>query len=97
MNPEVAGETTVVNVRTDEWDVYIGRPGKGMDGYFGNPFTSGTKTENIQNYRIMFYDKIEADPEFKRRVLELKGLRLGCFCAPAPCHGDVIAEYLNNL
>jgi hypothetical protein len=32
------------------------------------------------------------DSEFKHRVLALKGKRLGCFCKPKACHGDVIAE-----
>lgn len=30
--------TKVVNIYKDKFDVYIGRPGKGNDGYFGNPF-----------------------------------------------------------
>ena len=25
-------------------------------------------------------------------LAELKGKRLGCFCHPQPCHGDVLAE-----
>ena len=27
---------------------------------------------------------------------ELSGKRLGCFCAPLPCHGDVLAEIANS-
>ena len=30
--------TRVVNIRKEAYDVYIGRAGKGQDGYFGNPF-----------------------------------------------------------
>ncbi len=30
--------TRVVNIRKKAYDVYIGRAGKGQDGYFGNPF-----------------------------------------------------------
>jgi hypothetical protein len=40
---------------------------------------------------------LASDAEFKRRIHELKGKTLGCFCKPEACHGDVIAEYLNNL
>lgn len=29
--------TKVVNIRKDDNDVYIGRAGKGQEGYFGNP------------------------------------------------------------
>ena len=27
---------------------------------------------------------------------ELDGKILGCWCKPKPCHGDVIAELVNN-
>jgi hypothetical protein len=98
-NLKMMTNTTVVNLRFDSYDVYIGRHGKGKDGYFGNPFKlkpheSGGST--IERFRKYFYDRLKADHEFKNRVHELKGKKLGCFCKPSPCHGDVIAEYLNR-
>ena len=30
-------------------------------------------------------------------MLSLRGKKLGCWCKPDPCHGDVIIDYLNNL
>ncbi|GHV40817.1 hypothetical protein FACS1894179_07980 [Bacteroidia bacterium] len=92
--------TTVVNIRTSAFDVYIGRAGKGQDGYFGNPFRlryGDDRGATIERYRKYFHDRLETDPEFKRRIHELKGKILGCFCKPYPCHGDVIAEYLNSM
>jgi len=92
--------TKAVNLRDSDYDVNIGRAGRGQDGYFGNPFTLSageSRWATIERYRKYFYKRLETDPEFKRRVHELKGKRLGCFCKPQPCHGDVIAEYLNNL
>ena len=91
--------TSAVNIRFSDYDVYIGRAGQGKDGYFGNPFrlkTSEQRGATIERYKKYFYDRMETDPEFKRRVHELKGKTLGCFCKPGACHGDVIAEYLNN-
>lgn len=91
--------TTVVNIRKDAYDVYCGRAGKGQDGYFGNPFhlkNSGTRDAAIAKFKEYFYERVERDPEFKRRVLELKGKRLGCFCAPQTCHCDVYVEYLER-
>jgi hypothetical protein len=88
--------TKAVNIYTSGYDVYIGRAGKGQDGYFGNPFrlrTSETRGATIERYRKYFHDRLETDPEFKRRVHELKGKTPGCFCKPYPCHGDVIAKY----
>jgi hypothetical protein len=89
--------TTVVNIYKDKYDQYIGRAGKGQDGYFGNPFSNKTRLENIEDFKAYFYNRLEKDSEFKRRVLELKGKSLGCFCKPQACHGDVIADYINNL
>ena len=32
----------------------------------------------------------------KAEVYKLAGKRLGCFCKPETCHGDVLAEFLNQ-
>jgi hypothetical protein len=93
--------TTIVNIKHDQhWDVYIGRAGKGQDGYFGNPFRLGkdeSRGATLERYREYFHNRIATDPEFKHRIHNLKGRVLGCFCKPHPCHGDIIIEYLNNL
>jgi len=100
--------TTVVNLRTDAYDEYIGRAGKGEDGLFGNPITTrhtcdmcgelhSTPGSTIPCYKEYFYKRIREDESFRRRIHSLKGLKLGCFCKPRPCHGDIIADYLNNI
>lgn len=100
--------TSVSNIRFQEYDVYIGRAGHGHDGYFGNPIVLGkccpvcdqihTKSgETLECFRVYFYLRIGGDPEFRTRVMTMLGKRLGCFCKPRPCHGDVIAEYLNGV
>ena len=89
----------VVNLRTEDFDRYIGRKGRGWNGYFGNPVCrrkTDTRGATLDSFRAYFYKRLETDDEFRRLVNELKGLRLGCFCKPNPCHGDVIAEYLNR-
>ena len=76
--------TTVVHIG-DGYDVFIGRPSK-----WGNPYKigrDGTREQVIAKYRATISDK---DREVIQQ--ELKGKRLGCFCAPEPCHGDVLAE-----
>lgn len=96
-----AGSTRVVNINyTPMYDVYIGRPGKGESGYFGNPFKPGegvTRDDTIDRYAKWFDMKILQDAMFRRRVQELRGKILGCFCKPARCHGDVIVTYLNRV
>jgi len=91
-------KTTVVNIRTSNYDVYIGRQGRGHDGYWGNPFTigkDGDRQRVLSLYFAYFRNRMIDDPEFLSRLQKLIGQRLGCFCAPLPCHGNAMAEYLN--
>jgi len=92
-------KTIAVNIFKEPFDVYCGRAGKGYDGYFGNPFKLNGESVGytLEKYRVYFYNRLQADPEFKRRVHELTGKRLGCFCKPKPCHVDIIIEYLNTI
>ena len=98
--------TRVVNIRhKGNWDVYIGRAGReGLegirhDGYFGNPFRikrGQNRDQAIARFKNYFLQRIAEDAEFKARVEALRGKRLGCFCKPLPCHGDVIADFLEG-
>jgi hypothetical protein len=93
-------ETRVVNMFAERYDVYIGRAGKGLDGYFGNPHRLPKKASPDDRARVLgqfatyFLGRIQGDADFRKRVLALRGKALGCFCAPAPCHGDIIVEWL---
>lgn len=91
-------ETTVVNIHHGtSFDVYVGRAGKGYLGYYGNPFNSGTREEKINNFKTYFYNRLKSDPEYRKKIHDLKGKTLGCFCIPLKCHASVIADYLNAL
>ena len=93
-------KTKVVNIKKNNYDIYIGRTGKGKDGYYGNPFKlqKGEKRGSTLNkYKDYFFNKLRNDIEFKKRILSLRNKTLGCFCKPNDCHGDIIANYLNNL
>jgi hypothetical protein len=80
----------------DERFVYIGRPGHGLRGEWGNPFKSGDRFSNIRNYREWLDEQLET-PLWRDHFLSLWGRGLVCFCAPLPCHGDVMAEKLDEL
>jgi hypothetical protein len=87
--------TSIHNKYKESYNVYIGRP-----TIFGNPFEigkDGSRQDVVDKYRAYFHKRIDEDVEFKKQVLALKGKRLGCFCKPHACHGDIICEYLNNL
>jgi hypothetical protein len=93
-------QTVVVNIHKEAFDVYIGRVGRGQDGYFGNPFRIGdgiSREEAVKRFQRYFVERTEKEPEFERRILALKGKRLGCFCKPKACHGDVIVDWLNKM
>jgi len=86
--------TTVVNIKHETYGVFIGRP-----SIFGNPYIierDGTRKEVVELYRQYFLLKVARDEQFKKRILALKGKKLGCYCKPLPCHGDVIVEYLEG-
>jgi hypothetical protein len=79
--------------------VYIGRPGKGKDGYFGNPVRlepGKPRGSTLERFREYFIDRLASDPDFRLRVDGLRGKTLVCFCKPNACHGDVIVEYLDK-
>lgn len=85
---------TVVNIRVEPFDVYIGRPSQ-----FGNPYALSVVKDRarcIELYRDFFQRQILNDRHFRRAVLKLAGKRLGCYCKPAACHGDVIAAWVNE-
>lgn len=93
-------KTKVVNIRNEKYDVYIGRSGRGQDGYFGNPFMLSPgqpRGASLEKYKEYFYERLKNDAEFRRRINGLKGKTLGCFCKPYPCHGDIITAYLDLL
>jgi len=61
---------------------------------WGNPFRIGrdlTRAEVIALYRDWLARRLAVDPQF---IEPLRGKRLACWCAPQPCHGEVILEAL---
>ena len=88
-------KTAIVNkYHRVPYDVYIGR---GTD--FGNPYAigiDGDRDEVINKFVVYFYQRISEEPDFKERVLQLKGKTLACFCKPKPCHGDVIISFIHG-
>jgi len=80
----------VVHSGREKWDVYIGRPSR-----WGNPFRigeDGTRQEVILQYRAWLWKEIRAGSITTADLASLHGKRLGCYCAPLPCHGHVLAK-----
>jgi len=75
------------------------------EGWLGNPHPIGwcdicveyhTRDECIEKFKIDFYKKISSDIQFRKSVLLLKRKRLGCYCKPQKCHGDIIKEWIES-
>jgi hypothetical protein len=79
---------SVVHCNREPYDVYIGRGGP-----WGNPFrigVDGDRQQVIARYRRWFWSEIQAGRIDRGALARLHGKRLGCFCAPKPCHGEVL-------
>ena len=82
----------VLNKRTDKIPsdaIYVGRPSK-----WGNPFKigrDGNRKEVIEKYRRWI-----EHVDFLEDISELTGKDLVCWCAPLPCHADVLLELANR-
>jgi len=98
-------KTKVVHCMVDKYDVYIGR-GKGS--IWGNPFThkDGTaakfRVDTAEEAVARYKEYIMSQPELLKKVGQLKGKVLGCWCKTAnnpnaPCHGDVLAELADDI
>lgn len=90
--------TTVVHCKKQKFDVYIGRPSK-----WGNPYSHkegtlarykvATREEAIAQYK----SHLMASPDLLDDLKELRGKVLGCWCKPESCHGDILANFADNL
>ncbi len=83
--------TRVVNIRKEACDVFIGRPSP-----FGNPYAAGWAGDR-PTVIAMYRRWILTQPYLLARLHELRGKRLGCFCKPKACHGDVLIELIDLL
>lgn len=88
---------TVVHVRKSPFDVYIGRTGHGfVNTGWGNPFVVGRDGE-VGECVLKYEQWIQIQPQLMARLHELRGKRLGCWCKPRACHGDVLARLVGGL
>jgi Domain of unknown function (DUF4326) len=87
---------SVVHCKREAYDVYIGRgrdPRTGEPGRWGNPFRigrDGSRAEVIERYGEWLGNELERGRIHLRDLAELDGKLLGCWCAPQPCHGEVL-------
>jgi hypothetical protein len=95
--------TTVVHLQrkngavVQDCDVYIGRACN-MGGWrlpqskWHNPYS--VKQYGAQ--AIPMFEQYLRNSPLINEIEELRGKRLGCWCSPQPCHGDVLVKILNG-
>jgi len=92
-----ASRARVVNIHhKSPHDVYIGRSRQGEPpNVWANPYP----LESCQDHRgfcILRYLGHVQHLKLWTRTHELAGKRLGCFCAPKPCHGHALATLADS-
>jgi hypothetical protein len=94
------GQTVTANLRTDErlirWadsEGLLVRIDRATD--WGNPFVvdeDGDRPECCEKFGVY----LEMRPSLLRRLPELRGKVLACWCCPEQCHGDCLAARANK-
>ena len=83
-------DAMVVNRRTEEFVVYIGRGSK-----WGNPFAIDVDMSRDQVI-LAYAEWIVEQDHLMEALHELQGKRLGCWCKPLACHGDVLVRLVEK-
>lgn len=91
--PEAIAMPKVLNKHRDKIPpnaVYVGRPSQ-----WGNPFVLG-KDGDRDTVIEKFREYLNSRPDLQAQArAQLGGRDLVCFCAPQPCHADVLLAIAN--
>jgi len=95
----------VVHCMKSPYEIYVGRgkdPNTDERSVWGNIYSHRkssfenvvyveTAEEAVARYRTDLWERIRSGELSLERIASLAGRTLGCWCAPACCHGDVLA------
>ena len=96
----------VINIKKYDLDdyIYIGRDGSGI-GKYGNPYSSkdskiGKKVDSREKSLELYEEYIDQNPEIVDELInemnEKNIFKLGCWCKPSKCHGDILVKKIEN-
>lgn len=92
----------------DENNIYIGRAGvifinneryPKQSSIFCNPFKigrDGNRNEVLDKYKDYIIKKLDNDINLRNELMKLKDKNLGCWCAPDPCHGNILLDLISK-
>ncbi len=93
------GAPRVVHCMRERHHAYIGRNPRGMPpSKWGNKFVvgvHGARGECIALHEVDLRERLREDAKLMASLEELRGLVLGCWCAPRACHGDLLLWLAN--
>lgn len=75
--------------------IYIGRPSKWGNPFSHMPNTLATHRTTTRKEAIERYSTWLSKTTHTNTIKELRGKDLVCFCAPLPCHGDILLKLAN--
>lgn len=85
-------KTKVVNINRETYDVLIDRTTK-----WGNPYLLTTEDHKERLRVLALYESyVRQIPHLIAALPELVGKRLGCHCAPKPCHGNILVKLIKE-
>ena len=86
--PKVYNKRTDKNIPANA--IYVGRPSK-----WGNPFPISKAIPREMSISL-YSGYLKHNPGLLKFLDELKGKDLVCWCAPLPCHADILLEVANR-
>lgn len=70
-----------------------------VSSIFANPYkvgSDGTREEVIKKYQTYIESKLAQSPTLINELLSMQGKKLGCWCYPEPCHGDILLDLITK-
>ena len=93
----------------DDENEYIGRAGvvfidkeryPKVSSQWANPFKigkHGNREEVLEKYEKYIRCKLQNDTALCESLIHMKGKKLGCWCAPEPCHGNILLRLIEEF
>jgi hypothetical protein len=96
-NNAYIGRYGVVFIKNDELNKLERYPKE--SSIWANPFKINketTRQQVLDKYKEYITNKLNENPKLITELLKLKGKKLGCWCYPEPCHGNILLELIDK-
>jgi len=69
------------------------------DSIWANPYKiteTQPREKALELYREYIEKKLNSEPKLINELIKLEGKKLGCWCKPECCHGDILIELIEK-